>query len=409
MGAAPEERRLPWRVAAALAVTQIVHWGSLFYAFSALMPAMSAETGWTREAVVGAFSAGLLAEAAAAIVVGALLDRLGSRVVMTAGSIVAGLGLWSAGQVEALWQLYAVWIGLGAVMAATLYQAAFAAVTAAFGSGGARRGIALVVFIGGFASTVFWPLTGYLVQELGWREACAVLAVANALCALPHAILLPGAPQPKRPSPDAASSAPLANRAGPQDATPEPGLPEACRQGRFWGLALVYAVVGLGGSAIAVHLVPLLHERGAGASATALASLVGVAQVAGRTLEFAGGGRWSLRAVGGTALAALPLAFLGLALGAEVVVLAGAVALYGASNGAMTVVRGALPSRIFGTAHYGAIAGALAACGALARAAGPIAVAWLWERGGGYGPPMVGLALLCVVGVVAFAVATRRC
>ena len=83
-------------------------------------------------------------------------------------------------------------------------------------------------------------------------------------------------------------------------------------------------------------------------------------------------------------------------------------ALYGAANGTMTIVRGALPAQMFGTAHYGAVAGGLAACGACARAAGPLAVAWLWERGGGYAPPMMALALLSFAEAGAFLAATRR-
>ncbi|MCO6416095.1 hypothetical protein JYK14_07920 [Siccirubricoccus sp. KC 17139] len=54
--------RLPWRVPAALAASQVVHWGSLYYAFSVLAPAMAAELGASHGAVVGAFSAGLLAQ-----------------------------------------------------------------------------------------------------------------------------------------------------------------------------------------------------------------------------------------------------------------------------------------------------------------------------------------------------------
>jgi len=391
--------RPPWRVAVALAVTQVVHWGSLFYAFSVLMPAIAVETGWAREAVVGAFSAGLLAEAGAVVLVGMVLDRLGSRAVMAAGSVAAGVGLWLAGQVQTLWQLYAVWIGLGVVMAATLYEAAFAAVTAAFGVVAARRGIALVVFAGGLSSTVFWPLTSLLVQEVGWREACSALAVANALCAVLHAVLLPRARHHE--------SVPVPRFQDRQGTASGLRLREACLQIRFWGLALVYAVLGVTSSAVAVHLVPLLHERGAGAAATALASLVGAAQVAGRVLEFAGGDRWSLRAVGLAALAVLPAAFVGLAAGEGAAVLAAAVALYGASNGVMTIVRGALPARMFGAAHYGAVAGGLAASGAFARAAGPLAVAWIWEWGGGYGPAMAALALLSLIGLGVFAAATR--
>jgi predicted MFS family arabinose efflux permease len=298
-----------------------------------------------------------------------------------------------------MWQLYVVWTVLGVVMAATLYEAAFAAVTAAFGAAAARRGIAVVVFAGGLASTVFWPLTGLLVQEVGWRDACTVLAVMNALCAVPHAILLPGA-----------NGRRIVRRTDIRPGVvPEPGLLEACRQPRFWGLALVYAALGAGSSAVAVHLVPLLQERGAGAAAAALAGLVGVAQVAGRVAEFAGAGRLSLRQVGAMALAALPVAFALLAWGAQPILLAMAVILYGAANGTMTIVRGALPAQMFGAAHYGAVAGGLAACGAFARSIGPLAVAWLWEWGGGYAPAMLALALLATVAVVAFTAATRRC
>jgi hypothetical protein len=156
-------------------------------------------------------------------------------------------------------------------------------------------------------------------------------------------------------------------------------------------------------------MVPLLQERGAGAAAAALAGLVGVAQVAGRVAEFVGAGRWSLRQVGATALAALPVAFALLAWGAQPILLAMAVILYGAANGTMTIVRGALPAQMFGAAHYGAVAGGLAACGAFARSIGPLAVAWLWKWGGGYAPAMLALALFALIALGAFAAATRRC
>src|SRR3954454_17354677 len=70
------QRRLPWRMPAALAASQVVHWGSLYYAFSVLAPAMAAELGAPRGAVVGVFSAGLLVQGAAALVTGRLIDRL---------------------------------------------------------------------------------------------------------------------------------------------------------------------------------------------------------------------------------------------------------------------------------------------------------------------------------------------
>ncbi|MFH5926374.1 MFS transporter [Roseomonas xinghualingensis] len=380
----------PWRVAAALAVTQVIHWGSLFYAFSVLMPAMMAETGWRVELVVGAFSAGLLAEAGAAVLVGVLLDRLGARRVMTAGSLAAALGLWLAGKVETPWQLYAVWIALGATMAATLYQSAFAAITASFGAHAARRGIAAVAFAGGLASTVFWPLTSLLVQSLGWREACSILALLNLACVLPH-LLIPASTPPASP--------------GARGPAAGPHLP--LRQHRFWILVFVYAVIGFASSTVAVHLVPFLQERGLGASAAFIASLVGVAQVAGRIAEFAGGGRISLRSVALLSLATLGIVFGILAVGGDAVLLGCAVVFYGAANGVLTIVRGALPALLFGAEGYGTITGILSAGSALARAAGPIGMAWMWQKTDGYAAGMAVIALLYFAAIIALAIATR--
>jgi len=378
-----------WRVAAVLAVTQVVHWGSMFYAFSVLMPAIGAETGWPRGTVVGAFSMGLLVQAGAALGVGPMLDRLGPRTVMAAGSVLAGLGLWLAGRMESLWQFYAVWAGIGAVMAATLYEAAFTAIAAAFGRDGMRPGIALVTFAGGLASTVFWPLTAWLVADLGWRTACSVLALANLACALPHAAALPGrAPPPK-----------------PGVASGDLHLGAVCRQPRFWGLAFVNVAIGFVSAVIGVHLVPLLGERGLGEAAPLLAGLLGIAQVAGRVIEFGGSKRWPLRTVGLVSLLALAPASALLAWGSGIAAMACAIAVYGLANGVMTIVRGALPAQLFGTGHYGAISSALAAPGALARAAGPVAAGWLWAWSGGYTMPVALLSILCLLAALALAAA----
>ncbi|WP_160938252.1 MFS transporter [Teichococcus coralli] len=390
--AAPQATRVPegaWRVAAVLAITQVVHWGSMFYAFSILMPAIAAETGWPRGMVVGAFSAGLLVQAGVALGVGPMLDRLGPRTVMTAGSVLAGLGLWLAGRVESLWQLYAVWAGIGAVMAATLYEAAFTAVAAAFGRAAMRPGIALVTFAGGLASTIFWPLAAWLVADLGWRTACTVLALANLACALPHAAALPGRAPPPRPG----------------MAAGDLSLGTVCRQARFWGLAFVNGAIGFVSAVIGVHLVPLVGERGLGGAAPLLAGLLGVAQVAGRVIEFGGGKHWPLRTVGLVSLLALAPASVLLAWGNGVAAMACAIAVYGLANGIMTIVRGALPAQLFGTGHYGAISSALAAPGALARAAGPVAAGWLWAWSGGYAMPVALLAVLSLLAALALAAA----
>ncbi|NKC31248.1 MFS transporter [Falsiroseomonas selenitidurans] len=388
--------RLPWRVPAALGASQLVHWGSLYYAFAMLVPAMAGDLGGSRDAVMGAFSAGLLAQGAAALLAGRLIDRLGARRVMTAGSLAAGLGLAAASRAEALWQLYAAWIAIGAVMAFTLYEAAFAAVAAAFGGAQARRGIAAVTLAGGFASTLSWPLVGLSVEGLGWRATLLVLAALNAACALLHWLCL------ERPA--RGNDAVRPRMAGGDGAT----LREILRHPGFWWLSGSTLLTAAVSASVAMHLVPaLLSKQLDMAAAVAVAALLGPMQVAGRLVERTIGRHASLRAMGITALAVAVLALAGLAAAGGPLAAAMAVLAYGAANGVLTILRGAAPAELFGTRAYASAAGIVATANAVAAATGPLAVAWLWAASGGYGVALFALALVALVALAAFTVATR--
>ncbi len=77
------------RVLVVLCVTEITSWGVLYYALPVLAPAIAADTGWSIPGVTGAFSAGLVVSALVGVPVGRWLDRIGPRLVMTAGSVLA--------------------------------------------------------------------------------------------------------------------------------------------------------------------------------------------------------------------------------------------------------------------------------------------------------------------------------
>lgn len=381
-----------WRVVAALSVTQIVHWGSLYYAFAVLMPAMEAELGLSRTAMTGAFSASLLAQAGTAMVAGVGFDRLGARLCMAAGSALAGAGLLAAAWVDGLITLYAVWMAIGVAAALTQYEAAFAAVTVAFGSE-ARRGISVLTFAGGLASTVFWPVTAGLMEVLGWRGALMVLAALNAACLLLHAGFLPG----RQPA------------TAPQDVRPADGqtLAQALRSRVFWLFGAAMTINGLMFGGMAAHIVPALDEKGLGATGLLLAACIGPMQTLGRICEFAIGRSVPLGVVGVVALVASPVSLLFLAFGQSVIWLIPFVVLYGASNGIMTIVRGAMPAELFGRARYGTIMGALTAPAALARAAGPVAIGAGWSLAGGYTLPVLCVAASALLTLALFVAAMR--
>ena len=141
----------------------------------------------------GAFALGLLIAGFGAPPIARALARFDPRLVLTTGSVVGTLGMLAFAAAPNPLVLYLAWIVIGAAMAATLYEPAMA-VLVALDPARRYRTLAVVTVAGGLASTVFAPLGGWLVEELGWRQALAVLGVGGGLVtAFLHAVVLPPA------------------------------------------------------------------------------------------------------------------------------------------------------------------------------------------------------------------------
>ncbi len=89
-------------------MTATVSYGVLTYGFAVFIDPMTRELGWSKATVTGAFSLASLVMGAAVIPVGHWVDRHGARVVMTAGSVVATLGLLAWSRVESVPEFYAL-------------------------------------------------------------------------------------------------------------------------------------------------------------------------------------------------------------------------------------------------------------------------------------------------------------
>lgn len=92
-----------------------------------------------------------------------------------------------------------------------LYDAAFATLGRLYGHG-ARSAITTLTLFGGFASMICWPISAFLMSEVGWRGACLAYAAVQLLIALPlYLVILPREnPQPpvKSVSKDTTASVP---------------------------------------------------------------------------------------------------------------------------------------------------------------------------------------------------------
>lgn len=371
-----------------MAATQMVGWGTLFTPFALLVGPMEADLGFSRGAIAGAFTLGLLVSGAAAVPVGRFVDRHGGRGPIAWGGLAGAVLLMAWSQVQGLLGLYAVWFALGIVHAAALWGPAMALMMVA-----ARepvRAITALTFITGFTGTVFVPLVAALVEGLGWRGALLAL---GALQLLPLPLALWGLP---RAAAGARQLAPV--RLGP-----------VLRRPAFIGLALCLSAHAFIGVGLGAHLVLLLRERGiAEAWVLTLVALHGPFQVAARAVLYALGGRVRVLSVGVFAAALLPLGLAWLALGgADPWLLLGFVLCWAMADGLMTIVRAAAPAELLGREGYGAITGALSAVAVLPRALAPAALALLWQGWGGYGPVPALLAVMGVVALLGFLFALR--
>lgn len=390
-------RRFPWALVPALALAQLVAWGTFYYAFAILMTPMGAEFGWSKTAMNGALSLGLAVTGLASFATGRWIDGHGGRTLMALGALLGAalLILWS--QITALWQLYAIWVGIGAVGAMILYDPVFAVVARAFAAD-YRRAITTITLLGGLASTVFIPLTQGLVEILGWRHTLLVLALIELpICAGIPWVLLRGRET------SVAVAATAASTEGRRVGVVE----RAMRQPVFWMLVASYVSFALFYTALLFNLVPMLREHGfTTAAAVTVYALIGPSQVIGRiamlTME-----RRLTATVAGLAATSLPvvaLIILGAAEPGSLLVCAFAIA-FGAGMGIKTIVQATAAPEFLGREGYGALQGAIAAPVYAAQAASPFAAAMIWQFGGGYDLLERALLLCAVISAAAFALA----
>ncbi|MEK9804475.1 MAG: MFS transporter, partial [Curvibacter sp.] len=353
-----------------LSLAQLISWGSVFYTFALLLGPVEQALGLSRAEVSLGFSLALLAEGLLAWPVGRLIDRGHERGVMTGGSLLLALGLALHSAVASRAGFYAVWLLLGAGLAATLYQPAFAVLTRRYPDS-FRRAIITMTFLGGLASTVFIPLSAWLIQTLGWRTALLVLAALHLLvCAPLHALLLRGAPpQPAWADAEMNTTATLRRhlRSTPFVLT-----------GGF--IVLLMAVT----AALPAHLVSLLRESSLPeAWVIAVPASIGVLQVLGRMLLYFFEHHLDRHQSNRLIPLFIPTALLALLLApwagnAQVAVLLLFVLLFGMGNGMLTIVKGTAMAEYVSRAHAASLNGALGLPMALARAAAPLLLGLLW-------------------------------
>ena len=372
MSSEAETRPLDRRVViTALGIVQILAWGTSFYIPAVFAEPIVKDTGWSLGWVVGGTSVGLLVAGLISPQVGRIIDIHGGRPVLFASSIFYAAGLAGIGLAPALPFYLLAWVLLGIGMGSGLYDAVFAALGRMYGSH-ARGPITNLTLFGGFASTVCWPLSAFMIEHASWRNACFIYAALHLVVALPLQMAV------IRRAPKAAVAS-----AAPADDTAQSTAPARIANETliFALLALVLSIAAGIGSIVVVHLLIFLQARGVDfAVAVSLGTLFGPAQVGARVVERLFGNRyhpiWTM--IGSCALMAAGL----LLLAGRFPILLLVIVLYGAGYGISWIGRGTLPLALFGPIRFPRLMGKLAFPSLIVQALAPSAGALLIEASG---------------------------
>ena len=358
----------PWRAVSVLGLTQILAWGALFYPPVLTVPLMAADHGWSRSFAMAGFSLGLFVGGLCARYVGGAIDRYGGHVVMPIGSLIGAAGLTGLVWTPGVANYFAAWITIGVAMAASLYDPAFATLGRIFGSA-ARSPITVLTLAGGFASTVSWPATQFLIDKVGWRGTYLVYAALLVGLAAPlHAFALP------REHASATVRGATNDRAAKIPA-PAHGL-------TFLLVATGFAAYAFVPSALSAQLLAIFQRFGlSAATVVAIGMLFGPSQVVARICELSFARRldpiWTARFAVGLLVSAFVLLAV-LPFSATVAAMFAVV--FGIANGLLTIARGAVPLVLFGASGYGRLMGRIGGPYLVVQALAPVVLTYVADR-----------------------------
>ena len=376
-----------------LSVSQLIGWGTFYYAFTLFNIPLAKEYGWTSSEINMALTIGFISWAVAAPFVGNALEWLGGSKVMSFGSItgVFAFLLWAGS--SSLHLLYGSWILMGIAMACSLYEPAFYVLTQTFPDQ-YKKVITWLTLAGGFASTIFIPLTDYFIQTVGWQKSLLLLAAFNVFIALPiHIWKLPVGK--------------VKESTNGRQKLLDFGLftEKSFKPLTFWGLNLWFIIFNSVATGITFLFIPLLSEVGTDKPLLIITySLIGPMQVLGRFALIWLGGRLQTLKMG-----TLTTCMASIGIGCAALFPKSLPALllfslfFGTSKGIMTIIKGTAVAEQMDLSVYGRTNGWLSLSSMLFKALTPAIVAAWWTYSGDpvkilYS--LAGMALLALAGVM---------
>ncbi|MGB6837329.1 MAG: MFS transporter [Dehalococcoidia bacterium] len=377
-----------WLIVGVAAVTAFSHVSFFNPVLGVFVQPLSEEFGWSRATIAAAITIGSVGGAIASPLIGPLLDRGASRLVIAAGGALMGVCLLAVAFTPSVWWFYLFY----SVGRATAVGITSLGVTVVISNWFVRnRGVALgITLLGSRAAMALLPLSAQLIiLAVSWRAAFGMLGVmVLCLAVLPSLRFLRHRPEDMGLLPDG-----LPDRASAGD-TDEPAqddleeewtLREAARTPALWLLTLATSQIFLVGGAVNLHQMPHLVDQGLSSTVavgviSTFAVFGGIGGVLSGLIQRRLGARWTLAA-----------SLVGTASGLVVLINADNVGLayfygvwYGLAFGSMVTMMMVVYAEYFGRRSLGSIRGAVAPIQMAFNAVGPLLAGWAFDVSGSY-------------------------
>lgn len=387
-----------------LAGLQLLSWGTCFYIFGLTLVPIANDLGLNRGSAALAFPLALLFEGLCSVIVGKWIARQLGAHVMAGGSLLAGVGLLVLCHANSLLHFQVAWALIGASFACTLYTPLFSLIATEYPAT-YRSKVTIISLVTGFSSTLFLPIGGWLMQEMGWRNCLLLYAMLNIFCCAPgHWLALKAARR-------TVSSPMLTAASGATDAPSHPGAPKYARHKLqiYVCLAVFTSATGALSATVAAHLIPMLMDRGMTAETALLApAAIGALQAFSRLPMLMTIADEKVDQLNFALILLFPVSILLLQASEQRgALLVAFVILYGVAHGGWTIVRATAVPQYLGPEGTAVSNGTIAFWATVGRIALPALVAFLWTPNRGYGHGYWLLLVVAVLGFLAYALAQR--
>jgi len=191
-----------WWIVVLGSLIQAVGGGILYYSFTVFFPPLKRDLGVSMAAVSLLYGASRLEGGAEGPIVGHLIDRLGSRVMIIIGASLAGIGLILLSMVHSFWAFFLIYVF---IVSLGFNAGFFHPVSAAVNNWFIRRrgvGFAIITSAGNIGGMVMAPLLSYIILNFGWRTGAVTARLIILMVALPAALPIHRSPETRGLYPD---------------------------------------------------------------------------------------------------------------------------------------------------------------------------------------------------------------